>query len=99
MSKVTRVGVDLAKNVIQVHAVDAAGKVVTSRALKRERFLHWCAELPEGCLVVVQDQDVQSVPRFEQFGLRQPLGNRHQEKHLRHLTTWEVPVVQQSLFS
>ena len=53
MSKVTRVGVDLAKNVIQVHAVDAAGKVVTSRALKRERFLHWCAELPEGCLVVV----------------------------------------------
>lgn len=26
--------------------------------------------------------DVQSVPRFEQFGLRQSPGNRHQEKHL-----------------
>lgn len=27
MSNITRVGVDLAKNLIQVHAVDAAGKV------------------------------------------------------------------------
>lgn len=54
MSKITRVGVDLAKNVIQVHAVDTAGKVVTSRALKRERFLHWCADLPEGCLVAME---------------------------------------------
>lgn len=39
MSNITRVGVDLAKNLIQVHAVDAAGKVVTNRALKREKFL------------------------------------------------------------
>ena len=54
MSKITRVGVDLAKNVIQVHAVDAAGKVVTSRALKREKFLNWCADLPEGCLVAME---------------------------------------------
>lgn len=54
MSKITRVGVDLAKNVIQVHAVDTAGKVVTSRAFKRERFLHWCADLPEGCLVAME---------------------------------------------
>ena len=51
MSNITRVGVDLAKNVIQVHAVDAAGKLVTSRALKRDKFLQWCAELPAGCLV------------------------------------------------
>jgi transposase len=49
MSNITRVGVDLAKNVIQVHAVDATGKVVTSRALKREKFLVWCADLPAGC--------------------------------------------------
>lgn len=39
MSKVTQVGVDLAKNAIQVHAVDACGKVVVNRALKREKFL------------------------------------------------------------
>ena len=41
MRNITRVGVDLAKNLIQVQAVDAAGKVVTSRALKREKFLVW----------------------------------------------------------
>lgn len=39
MSNITRVGFDLAKNVIQVHAVDAVGKVVTNRALNREKFL------------------------------------------------------------
>lgn len=54
MSKITRVGVDLAKNLIQVHAVDAAGKVVTNRALKREKFLAWCADLPTDCLVAME---------------------------------------------
>jgi len=33
MNKVTRVGVDLAKRVIQVHAVDTAGRVVVARAM------------------------------------------------------------------
>ena len=46
MSEITRVGVDLAKRVIQVHAVDAAGKRVTGRALSRDKFLAWCAQLP-----------------------------------------------------
>ena len=54
MRNITRVGVDLAKNLIQVHAVDAAGKVVTNRALKREKFLAWCADLPAGCLVAME---------------------------------------------
>ncbi len=54
MNEITRVGVDLAKYLIQVHAVDAAGKVVTNRALKRERFLLWCAELPAGCLIAME---------------------------------------------
>ena len=48
MNTVIRVGIDLAKYLIQVHAVDAAGKVVTKRALKREKFLLWCADLPAG---------------------------------------------------
>lgn len=38
MSKVTRVGVDLVKNVIQVHAVDACGNVLTNHSLKRENL-------------------------------------------------------------
>jgi transposase len=52
--EVVRVGVDLAKRVIQVHAVDAAGRVVTSRALARDKFMAWCAQLPPGCLVVME---------------------------------------------
>ena len=54
INKIIRVGVDLAKHVIQVHAVDAAGKVVTSRALKCEKFLLWCADLPAGCLIAME---------------------------------------------
>jgi transposase len=49
-----RVGVDLAKRVIQVHAVDATGRRVVCRALKREQFIAWCATLPAGCLVAME---------------------------------------------
>ena len=51
---VVRVGVDLAKNLIQVHAVDAAGRRLVSRALKRDQFAAWCQELPPGCLVAME---------------------------------------------
>jgi transposase len=51
---IVRVGVDLAKNVIQVHAVDAAGRRVVSRSFKREQFAAWCAQLPAGCLVAME---------------------------------------------
>ncbi len=55
MQDITRVGVDLAKRVIQVHAVNAAGQRVTGRALPREKFLTWCAvQLPKGCLVAME---------------------------------------------
>ena len=50
-----RVGVDLAKRVIQVHAVDAAGRVLTSRALARAKFIEWCVRLPAGCMVAMDD--------------------------------------------
>ena len=51
---IVRVGVDLAKRVIQVHAVDALGRRVVSRALKRDQFLAWCEQLPAGCLVAME---------------------------------------------
>ena len=54
MSEITRVGVDLAKNLIQVHAVDAAGKVVTNRQIKREKFIEWCMQLPAMCLLAME---------------------------------------------
>ncbi len=52
--EVVRVGVDLAKRVIQVHAVDAVGRVLTNRALARDKFVAWCAQLPPGCIVVME---------------------------------------------
>jgi transposase len=54
MSEITRIGVDLAKNVIQIHAVDAAGKIVTNRALPRDKFILWCAQQPAGCLIAME---------------------------------------------
>ena len=59
MSEVTRgmivrVGVDLAKQVIQVHAVDAQGRRVVWRAFKREQFMVWCVQLPAGWLVAME---------------------------------------------
>jgi transposase len=52
--QIVRVGADLAKRVIQVHAVDAAGRVVCRRALPRDKFLAWCARLPAGCIVAME---------------------------------------------
>lgn len=54
MNEITRVGVDLAKRVIQVHAVNADGQRVTGRALSRERFMAWCGALPAGCMVAME---------------------------------------------
>lgn len=54
MQEITRVGVDLAKRVIQVLTVNASGLRVTGRALPRGKFLAWCAQLPAGCLVAME---------------------------------------------
>ena len=49
-----RSGVDLAKRVIQVHAVDAAGRVVVAKALQRDAFMAWCGQLPPGCMIAME---------------------------------------------
>lgn len=49
-----RVGVDLAKHVIQVHGVDAAGRVLASKPLARAKFIEWCVRLPRGCMVAME---------------------------------------------
>jgi transposase len=46
MSEISIVGLDLAKNVFQVHAVDASGKVVWRRQLRRGAVAKFFAELP-----------------------------------------------------
>lgn len=51
---IARVGVDLSKRVYQVHAVDRAGRVVLAKAMPRQRFFEWCAQLPAGCIVAME---------------------------------------------
>src|SRR4030095_10458792 len=46
MDKITAVGLDLAKQIIQVRAVDAAGRVVLGRVGRRERLLALRAQFP-----------------------------------------------------
>jgi transposase len=47
---VTTVGIDLAKNVFQVHGIDARGKVVLRRQLRRDQVTVFFAKLPL-CLI------------------------------------------------
>jgi transposase len=54
MDQITRVGVDLAKRVIQVHAVNAAGRVMSAKALARDKFMAWCVQLPPGCQIAME---------------------------------------------
>jgi transposase len=44
MKDVSAIGLDLAKNVFQVHGVDWAGSVVVRRTLRRSRLLGWFAK-------------------------------------------------------
>jgi transposase len=50
LGTVATVGLDLAKHIFQVHAVDAAGHVVTNRALRRKDVLAFFESLPR-CLI------------------------------------------------
>ena len=50
---VTRIGLDLAKNVFQVHGVDAAGNVVVTRKLRRRSVSEFFRQLPP-CLVAME---------------------------------------------
>ena len=50
LSSVTAVGLDLAKHVFQVHCVDASGRVVAAKAIRRKHLLEFFASLPR-CLV------------------------------------------------
>ncbi|NYT79435.1 IS110 family transposase, partial [Alcaligenaceae bacterium] len=43
--KITTIGIDLAKNVFQIHGADARGKTVLRRQLKRAQMLAFFARL------------------------------------------------------
>jgi transposase len=48
--KITTIGIDLAKNVFQVHGVDERGKTVLKKQVKRDQMAAFFAELPM-CLI------------------------------------------------
>jgi transposase len=48
--KVTTVGIDLAKNVFQVHGVDAHGKAVLKKQIRRDQLILYFRNLP-ACLI------------------------------------------------
>jgi transposase len=52
-SSVTRVGVDLAKRVFRIHAVDATGAVVIARSVNRRTLLKFFDMLPR-CVVAME---------------------------------------------
>ena len=53
MQTITTIGLDIAKSVFQVHGVDAAGRVVIRRQLKRRYVLAFFQKLPR-CLIGIE---------------------------------------------
>jgi hypothetical protein len=46
MAKISMIGLDLAKNVFQIHGIDAAGTVVLRRQVRRGQLEKFFAQLP-----------------------------------------------------
>ncbi len=53
MQTITTIGLDIAKSVFQVHGIDAEGKVVIRRQLKRRYVLAFFQKLPS-CLIGIE---------------------------------------------
>src|SRR3954449_11766363 len=53
MGEITTVGLDLAKNVFQVHGVDAEGATVLRKQLRRAQVLAFFSRMPR-CMVGVE---------------------------------------------
>jgi transposase len=53
MEKITTVGIDLAKQVMAVCAMDGQGRMVMRKVLRRDQVLRWTATLPQ-CVVAME---------------------------------------------
>src|SRR5215469_11866815 len=51
--KVTRIGLDIAKQIFELHGVDRRGRVVVRKTLRRERVLEYFSQLP-ACEVALE---------------------------------------------
>ncbi len=50
MEEISTVGIDLAKSVFQIHAIDAGGVVIVRRQLRRQQMMKFFEQLPP-CLI------------------------------------------------
>jgi transposase len=71
MEQITTVGIDLAKKVFSLHGVDAAGRTVLRRTVRRERLVETVASLSP-CLIGMEAccGAHEWGRRFEQYGHR-----------------------------
>jgi hypothetical protein len=46
LSAVTPVGLDLAKHIFQVHGVDVSGRIVVTKAMRRDKLLSFLLRCP-----------------------------------------------------
>lgn len=53
MTKVTLLGIDIAKEIFQLHGIDASGKAMLKKKLKRAKLLEFIAQL-EHCTIVME---------------------------------------------
>lgn len=53
MDQITTVGIDLAKTIFQIHAVDAAGRVIVQKAVKRRDLITFFSRLSP-CLIGIE---------------------------------------------
>ena len=53
MSEIITVGLDLAKNVFQVHGADGAGQTVLRKKIRRTQVLELFSQLPS-CVVAIE---------------------------------------------
>lgn len=53
MKEISTVGIDIAKSVFQVHAIDVHGNVVVRRQLRRQQMLKFFAQVPP-CLIGIE---------------------------------------------
>lgn len=88
MSEVRTIGLDLAKNVFQVHGADASGAVVFRKQLRRGQVLKFFGSLPR-CLVAME------ACGSSHFWAREIDRLGHEVR--RHRNVWMAPVWQGDL--
>ena len=82
---ITTVGLDLAKNVFQVHAIGSTGEVVVRRSLRRAQVMPFFSKLPP-CLIGMEACGTshhwarELVGRADAAGLRQALREARQNR-------------------